>query len=407
MCGCLGNHVTDPIPTERDDTLFALKDEREALHVYQPVALAEPPEWSPFLPVPGVYEHPVFGEMDLRPETYERMIANFKSGVYQEQLPVNTEHDPLAAGAIGWITDMRLADTGALEAKVNWTKRGRELIEDDRYRYVSAEFFNNWSDPVNPDTVHQNVAVGMALTTKPYFKERVLPPLVASEAVLTRLSGKEADVAEEKPVVDQTPDAPAPQPIPDDTPEKETPPVTEPTPTPVADEPTADEPAAQLSDSMLAAQMNEAMLSEYRALKAREIQLNADVARLSEENAKLARDGRVKKFTDEVRGRSDANGLPWVGDIEAHVAMLVDLSEKFGESSAQVVQYINTNRAHAELIKTSQLFSELGTGRTAESMTGQDRAELAARQLRDANPALTKEQALAQAYREHPEFYQS
>jgi hypothetical protein len=391
--------VADPNPTEYTYTgggLFALKDERSVLHVYQPFLLAEPPEWSPFLPVPGTYQHPVYGELDLGTATYERMVSNFKSGVYGQELPVNVEHDPHAAGAVGWIEDMRLADTGAIEAKVRWSKRGRDLIEDDRFRYVSAEFLNAWTDPVEPDKTYQDVAVGLALTTHPYFKERVLPPLVASEAVLTLAeAGKENDMA----------DDPKPTPAPEPTPEPvETPPIQDKDEDVTKIEPpveTVNEP-----ESVLATQLNEAMLSEYRALKAREIEHERRITFLSEENARLSRDGRVKKFTDEVRGRSDANGLPWVGEIENHVAMLVDLSEKFGEDSAQVKQYISTNRAHAELIKSSQLFSELGTGRPSEAMTGAEKAEIVARKLREQNPALTKEQATAQAYRENPGFYQ-
>jgi outer membrane biosynthesis protein TonB len=393
-----------PDPDSTDNKMFAVKGDDEfpsagSLHVLQPVELADPPEWSPFLPVPGVYHHPLYGELDRGPATYERMLTNFKSGVYGQDLPVNAEHDPKAAGQIGKIVDMRLADSGAIEAKVEWNERGQKLIQGDRYRYVSAEFYPEWSDPVDPENTYRDVAVGLALTTKPYFKERVLPPLVASEAVLTLAeAGKENTMPEP-----QTP-TPAPTPAPEPTPEPvETPPIQD-----KDDDVTRIDPPVEKvnePESVLATQLNEAMLSEYRALKAREIEHERRITALSEENARLSRDSRTKKFTDEVRGRSDANGLPWVGEIENHVAMLVDLSEKFGEDSAQVKQYISTNRAHAELIKSSQLFSELGTGRPAESMTGDEKAEIVARQLRESNPALTKEQALAQAYREHPEFY--
>ncbi len=46
----------------------------------------------------------------------------------------------------------------------------------DRFRYVSAEFFDSWQDPVTGDW-HDDVAFGMAICTNPHFKETVLRPL--------------------------------------------------------------------------------------------------------------------------------------------------------------------------------------------------------------------------------------
>lgn len=46
------------------------------------------------------------------------------------------------------------------------------------------------------------------------------------------------------------------------------------------------------------------------------------VKTLTERIDKMDRDALVKSFTDEVRGKSDANGVPYVGDPQYHVEML-------------------------------------------------------------------------------------
>lgn len=415
----LGTRMSDPTePVDTDSALFALKDERAILHVYQPVALAEPPEWSPFLPIPGMYQHPVYGELDLGTATYERMVGNFKSGVYGQELPVNVEHDPHAAGAVGWIEDMRLADSGAIEAKVRWSKRGRDLIEDDRFRYVSAEFLNAWTDPVEPDKTYQDVAVGLALTTHPYFKERVLPPLVASEAVLTL-----AEAGKEQTMPDDPKITPAPEPA------VETPPIQEKDddvtkidpPVEKVNEPT--ETVAQLTERMLGefaakvgpdAQLNNPLVMEFGQVMATKVaeftqrakQAEVEAARLMTENATLREASRLKTFSDEAMGQSKDNGTAWIGDIADHVRLSIALAEKFGEDSWELRHWVQTNRSHSAQINAGFLFKEIGSGRTSEGMSGHEKAEVLARQLREQNPALSKEQAYSQVIQAHPELYQ-
>jgi hypothetical protein len=374
--------MPEPI-TELDSALFALKDERAVLHVYQPTRLAEPPEWSPFLPVPGTYQHPVYGELDFSPDAYSRIIDNFKSGIYDQRLPVNVEHDPQSAGAVGWVVDLRLADSGAIEAQVEWTKRGRELIEDDRFKYVSAEIYPSWPDPVNPDTIFQDVAVGLALTTHPYFKERVLPPLVASEAVLTLAeAGKESDMPDPKDQDEQV-EAPAEQAV-------ETPPVqdVEKIEAPVDKDATTDtETVAQLSDRIIAdmkAKLGEnpnisdpavRRLAEDAARELAEARIKvktaeAATAKMLAENATLRQENRLKTFSDEVLGKSKANGTPWQGAVEENVKFSMNVAEKFGEESWEMRHWVQTMRALSEQIKAGSLFTEIGTGRSTEENQG-------------------------------------
>lgn len=375
------------IPLAADQTaLFAIRDDtdRHDIHVYTAVQFAEPPEWSPFLPVPGVYEHPVYGRLDYTAETYDRILDNFRTGVYQERLPINAEHDPYAAGAVGWIVDMRLAESGAIEVKTEWNERGKALIEGDRYKYVSAELMPEWVDPVDPDKRFTDVAVGMAITTHPYFKERVLPPLAASEAVLTRhagIPGKEARMSDQN-AQHKTPPADQSEAATND----------------------AATDAATDEANRSTVQMNEQMLAEFRQLKADRDKVKQELAEVQARNAELHDKALVKEFTDEVRGRSDQNHVPWVGDIKGHVEMLTDLAKAFGEESEQVKRYIATNRAQAEQSATADLFREFGTSRSGDN-TGQARIDAATDEAMKANPNLSREQAEAQVLSERPDLY--
>lgn len=354
----IGDETRIDIPLNGDTAaVFAMRDDdSDMLHVFQAIDFAEPPEWSPFLPVPGTYSHPVYGTLDFSPDTYGRILDNFTSGIYQDRLPVNTEHDPHAAGAVGWITDMRLAETGAIEAKVDWNDRGRKLIEGDRYKYVSAEYLSSWVDPVDPEQRYQDVAVGLALTTRPYFKPRVLPPLAASEAMLVRTAGdagKEHAVGTTEKPIDQS-------------------------------QPAATQPV-QLSEAEVTAfrQFQEAgglsVLTELSEAK-------TGLANAESKIATMEHTGLVKRFTDEVRGRSDENGTPWVGDIQAHVNHAVKLAETFGEDSDEVKHYVATNRAHTTQLKESGLFSVVGSGGGTESpKSAWDRIQAKAKQFAEDN----------------------
>ena len=344
-------------------TLSVFKDQRvegkekvEVFHVAQPIEFATPPEWSPFLPIPGTYHHPIYGELDFSPETYDRILANFQAKVYQDKLPVNAEHDPQSSGAVGWITDMRLADSGAIEVRVDWNERGKALIEADRYKYVSAELHPYWTDPVDPDRTYENVAIGMAITTLPYFKPSVLPPLVASEAEAYQAgeTGKERTMPEETQNTVTQPEVPAGT---------------------LNDVQTAtDQIIAQLSEKLTDKKISDPVVTEFVERAARELaearaeaKRTADEAiQLREQNSMLQAQNRVKYFTDEVLGRSEANGTAWTGPVADHVRMACSLADKFGEKSWELQHYIQTNRAAAEQVKAGSLFKEIGTARNQD-----------------------------------------
>lgn len=362
--------------------MFAVREETDspALHVYQPLAFATPPEWAPFLPVPGTYNHPLYGELDFSPEVYARIVANFKNGTYQSTIPVNAEHDLSSSGAVGWITDMRVAENGAVDARVEWNDRGKALIEGDRFRYVSAEVFETWTDPVTGQEI-PDVAVGLAICTNPYFKEAVLRPLAASEAVLTRVVASAAVEATEPETGAETPEESSMS-------DQETPSTTTTAPPEQFAETRRADPSARL---------DEAAAQEFAELRREKKRLEDENKQLAEDRARLLSASRVKRFTDEVRGHSDQNGKAYVGDIPDHVRMLCDVEEQFGAGSWHVQQYQTVCRAYAELAAKSDLYREIGTGRGNDSTnTAHDQIDALARELTRTNPALTHAQAFTQ-----------
>ncbi len=329
-----------------------------AARVYAPVELAEAPEWTPFLPVAGTYQHPAHGALDFSVDTYRRLIANFQSGVYQRQLPVNAEHDPHAAGAVGWITELRLNDDTSVDARVDWNERGRALLEGDRFRYVSAEVLRRWTDPVS-GADHRDIAAGMAICTRPYFKESVLRPLAASDAVWTYgpvATGRE-DAGMTKP-------------------EQQAASGTEPT-------------AVNLTEAEVVSLREKAARADELAVQLSEARTQRDAAR-GELNA-IKAEQRVQRFTAEVRGKSDENGKAWPGDVQAHVDTLVSLAEAFGEEGAPFKQYVAVNRAAAE---RDALTRPVGSAGDSEAQTALDKINARARQMfSEAGGKLTFEQA--------------
>ena len=175
------------------------------LRLFSANDFAEPPERINVLPLPGEYKHPQYGTIKITKARNARFVDNF--GVYQDKIPLDFEHDTKMSGAVGWITELEQNKDGSVDALVDWTDRGRSAIEEDRFKYFSPEWYDSWKDPVT-EKVYKDVLIGGALTTRPFFKDSALRPLVASEhgAVLHVRNDElstEADIVFEPMVADE------------------------------------------------------------------------------------------------------------------------------------------------------------------------------------------------------------
>ena len=80
---------------------------------------------------------------------------------------------------MGYATALRQNSDGSVDAYSEWTQDGVKTMEAGKYRYFSPQWREVWHDAEG--AVHTDVAVGGALTARPFFKEKYLRPLVASE----------------------------------------------------------------------------------------------------------------------------------------------------------------------------------------------------------------------------------
>lgn len=414
---------------------------------------AEPPEWIPFLPKPGEYNSPRYGEIVITRERNEHFIENFEAGVYQEALPISSEHiDADQEGAYGWIEEMRMNEDGSVDARVSWTDRGKEAIEKDRFRYFSPEFHDVYKD--NKGQKHRDVAVGGALTTRPFFKEDELRPLVASEGVLTfgegdhsiqfttapkaqkgkstmqtsakgdsgagaskepgkfkkfaeGLVGWMKKFGEEEGIeLDGLDEINASL---EGSGEGEGEGAGDGEGTPASGTGTGDGTPVQASERIAALE------AENAKLKASEKANATELKKASDRISKLEANEDAERFREIVAPRDNPDAR-WFGDTEGHIKHLMALKKAFGEDSEEFKHYVSQNQATVVATNTAGLFDERGHlyGADAEAVDpktpGGAYAKLRehAHELQEFKEGkITEAQAIVKASELHPELKQA
>ncbi len=118
--------------------------------------------------------------LDITAERAKEVYDNWKLGLPRYGLSVTVEHgnDKSQSGAIGRVKEIALRPDGIYAEKTDFSKAGEELLNEDRYRAVSPEIIwtlNENSKYQDPKTGawHDNVLVGLAVTTTPFFGQDV------------------------------------------------------------------------------------------------------------------------------------------------------------------------------------------------------------------------------------------
>jgi hypothetical protein len=378
-----GDEVTFGEPVEVEETytpvgmneLAVLCAHGHGSRLFMEAAFAEPPEWIPYLPKPGEFKHPVYGEILITKDRNAGFVETFKAGVYQERLPVDAEHETKLSGAVGWITDMRVNDDGSADAKVEWTDRGVSLIESDRFKYVSPEWYDVWTEPASGEK-HADVAIGAALTTRPFFKEGSLRPLVANERGLYAPDAQKSDPAS------QTYFSTALAPATDK--ERKT----------MADKPedkggTAAAPAPDETQKFAEEQ------TARKAAEARAEKAEGDLKQMGERLATLEQEGRTRRFNDLITTGD------WLGQPEKHRKFM----EKFGEGTEEFNDYVTEQNAVAEQAKSGNLFGEVGSAGAGSTSGALGEIEAKAKVMCEKDPKLTREQAISLVAQAEPALY--
>ena len=352
--------------------------EKEEWRLFMEQQFAEPPSTIQVLPKAGVYSHPRYGKINMTPKEIEAFVENHNKHVYQEQVPIDAEHQSKLSGAVGYYKEMRLIDggKGGAEADVEWTERGRELIASDSFKYFSPEWVDTWTDPVSNQKI-SNVLVGGAITTRPFFKDKAMRPLVASESGYQagEWSVDETDV--EKPIrtlsftaMEFSEEDSKQANI--DTGDVHINGLIEPTGGDAEDK-TKKQESSQDSGGKKAMELDEATKSfvEEQTKKLNE-QLDEEkgLRKAAEDRLeKLETEAKTRRFSDIIMGKDAAGdgSPPFLGEHSPHQMMLSLIAKEFGEDSEQFTSYVSAQRSIAKQAREAGLFKEAGasTGGTS------------------------------------------
>ncbi len=125
----------------------------------------------------GTFTDPRYGSFDITPAMLASMVKNFDARVLGQDLffDVAHKHSDGAAARV-----LRLAVEGnKLRALVEWTEFGKDAVLNRGFRYLSAEYAENFRDNEKGDE-HGCVLIGAGLTVRPIIKH--LDPVTLSAA---------------------------------------------------------------------------------------------------------------------------------------------------------------------------------------------------------------------------------
>ncbi len=119
-------------------------------------------EFQLILPV-GTFHSNFYGRITITKSMVLALVKNYSEKVLGEREPfIDTDHDNGAAN--GWIRDLQAQEDG-LYAKIEWTDKGRDLLQSEQYRYFSAHIAEV-VDIKTGDKVYP-VLIAVALTNTP------------------------------------------------------------------------------------------------------------------------------------------------------------------------------------------------------------------------------------------------
>lgn len=125
----------------------------------------------------GSFNHPRYGRFKVSRELLEGMVRNFEARTYGQDVFIDVGHRP-QEGAAGEIKRL-FVEGNRLRALVEWTEYGIEAIKKRGFRYLSAEYHDNWKDNEEGEE-HGPVLFGAGLVTRPHIKR--MEPVQLAEA---------------------------------------------------------------------------------------------------------------------------------------------------------------------------------------------------------------------------------
>ncbi|MBA1147433.1 hypothetical protein H0Z60_10230 [Ectothiorhodospiraceae bacterium WFHF3C12] len=124
----------------------------------------------------GSFWDPRYGDFQITREMLESMVRNFDADVYGQAIALDVAHRP-NDGAAGYFKRLFL-DGNKLRGEVGLTDYGRDAIREKGFRYLSAEFVENYVDNETRQE-HGPTLLGAGLVVRPAIKR--LDPVELSE----------------------------------------------------------------------------------------------------------------------------------------------------------------------------------------------------------------------------------
>jgi phage I-like protein len=117
----------------------------------------------------GTFSDPRYGTLSITPEMLRLMCENHQANVRGIDISIDYKHEAEDIAA-AWFKSVYLSKDGTeLWAKVEWTPRGRGVVEEKEFRYLSAEFTTNYQDNESLKKFGPTL-LGAGLTNRPVIK---------------------------------------------------------------------------------------------------------------------------------------------------------------------------------------------------------------------------------------------
>jgi signal peptide peptidase SppA len=131
--------------------------------------------------------------------------------------------------------------------------------------------------------------------------------------------------------------------------------------------------------------------------------LQAEVASLQQEKARMASEARNTRFEALIAG--EGQGARWFGDAAAHQAILGMLADAHGEESTAFEAYVTQQRAIAAQLAASPLLQEHGSDASSTTASAWEQIAAKARALVTQDNKLTFEAAVARIAQQDRDLY--
>lgn len=125
----------------------------------------------------GSFTDPRYGQFDITRQMLLQMVTNFEQNAYGQEVFVDVAHKP-SDGSAAKILKLTV-EGDRLRALVEWTALGVDAVQKRGFRYLSAEFHENFTDNETGQS-HGCVLLGAGLVIRPCIKR--LDPVQLSEA---------------------------------------------------------------------------------------------------------------------------------------------------------------------------------------------------------------------------------